>query len=153
MKQIHLECKPDEVLVRALGFPRKVVNHHNDKGRVCNKLEKEQGAIGMIDEDPASPQPTYLKQLIEVENRHGIRLLKDDNRSHHVIVIRPRLEEWILTACARQQVDIKLFGLPDKPERLHQLVTSRLKQFNELIDHLHAVNCEPILRIQRLLNS
>lgn len=153
MKQIHLECEPDEVLVKALGFPRKKVNHHNDKGRVCNKLEKETEVIGMIDEDPDSPQPTYLKQLTEVETKHSIRLLNDVKRGHKLIVIQPRLEEWILAVAAKQRVDVKLFGLPDKPERLHQLVTSRLTQFKDLIEHLYTLKSEPILHLQRLLNS
>ena len=126
MKQIYLERKPDEVLVKALGFLRKVVNHHNDRGRVCDKSEKEIEAIGLIDEDPGSSHPTYLKSLIAVETKHDVRLLKDANRGHILIVIQPRPEEWILTLAAKQQVDVKQFGLPDKPERLHQLVTSRL---------------------------
>ena len=107
----------------------------------------------MIDEDPASPQPTYLKQLTEVETKHNIRLVNDPKRGHFLLIIQPRPEEWILGVATKQQVDVKQFGLPDKPERLHRLVTSRLTQFKDLIEHLHMLNSEPILHLQRLLNS
>lgn len=153
MKQVHLECKPDETLIRALGASRKVVNHHNDKGRVCNILEKRQSEIGMVDEDPDSSQPTYLKKLTEVEVRYKIRLLTDPQRGHAVIVLCPRLEEWILDVAGRQKVDVTTFGLPDKPEQLHKLITSRLDQFRKLVEHLLAQETEPILYLQRLLNS
>ena len=107
----------------------------------------------MIDEDPGSSHPTYLKSLIAVEIKHDVRLLKDANRGHILIVIQPRPEEWILTLAAKQQVDVKQFGLPDKPERLHQLVTSRLDQFKRLIDHLLEQESEPIMYLKRLSNS
>jgi hypothetical protein len=155
MKQIHLECKPDEVLVKALGFPRKAIKHHNDKGRVCNTLEKHLNEVGMIDEDPRAPQPTYLASLLAVtsESKHNLRVLTDAARGHKVIIICPRLEEWIIQVAVGQQVDMDQFGLPNKASTLHKLITSRLDQFNRLVSHLLDQQAEPILHLQRLLNS
>ena len=155
MKQIHLECKPDEVLVKALGFSRKAVRHHNDKGRVCNTLQKHLNEVGMIDEDPMAPQPTYLASLLVVagESKHNLRVLTDTARGHKVIIVCPRLEEWIIQVAVGQQVDMGQFGLPSKASTLHKLITSRLGQFSNLVSHLLDQQAEPILHLQRLLNS
>lgn len=155
MKQIHLGCKPDEVLVKALDFPRKAVRHHNDKGRVCNTLQKHLNEVGMIDEDPMAPQTTYLASLLVVadESKCNLRVLTDVPRGHKVIIICPRLEEWIIQVSVGKQVDMGHFGLTSKASTLHKLITSRLDQFNNLVSHLLDQQAEPILHLQRLLNS
>ena len=155
MRPIHLECKPDEMLVRTLGVPVRLVNHHNDKGRVCNALGKHSVITGMIDEDPASPQPSYLKILLAVdeESKHGLRVLQDQQRNNQIIVICPRLEEWVINVSVQHGLKLSDFGLPDKANRLHDLMTSRLLAFKKLIEHLLQTNCEPILHLQRLLTS
>ena len=155
MRPIHLECKPDEMLVKTLGVPVRLVNHHNDKGRVCNALGKHPLVTGMIDEDPASSQPTYLKRLIAIDelSKHGLRVLRDEQQQNQIILICPRLEEWIIDVSLRHGTRVGDFGLPDKANRLHDLMTARLPAFKKLIEHLVQTNCEPILHLQRLLNS
>ena len=93
MSILHLEGKPDMVLALCLGFSRKQVRSHGPKGEVCNYLEKTRSMIGLIDEDPTSAQPDYLKRL------------------------------------------------------------GQLDQFEKLIRHAIQINCEPILHLQRILNS
>ncbi len=93
MELLHLECLPDETIVKCLGIPKKSIKHHNDKGRVCNFLMKNSSSplIGLIDEDPGSAQPKYLSALVLEKEKHHIRVLHDKAHNHKIIIICPRL--------------------------------------------------------------
>jgi hypothetical protein len=93
---LHLECKADETLARKLGRTRKECIHHNDKGRVCNALERGTSSVGMIDEDPGSAQPPYLATLVPSARAHELVVLEDSKRHHRVVIVQPRLEEWLI---------------------------------------------------------
>ena len=93
---VLVECKPDEALVRQLGRARRDCVHHDDKGRVCNRLARTEGLVAMIDEDPDSAQPKYLNGLETVSDSDGIRVMRDSVLNHRVIVLKPRLEEWMI---------------------------------------------------------
>ena len=155
MKEVHLECLPDETLVKILGIPKKLVKHHNDKGRVCKSLKKNINIIGIVDEDPGAPQPSYISELILVEpdSKHGLRVLTDLKRNNFLIIVCPRLEDWIINVTNRQQVKLQQFSLPNKSTELHRIINTRLESFKKLIEHLHEVNCESILHLKRLLND
>lgn len=60
---IYVECKPDTTLLSVLGVPRKEIFHAGGKGNVCVRLSKITDSKGLVDEDPESPQPGYLKKL------------------------------------------------------------------------------------------
>lgn len=93
---VFVECNPDEILAVSLGVRKKILTHSNDKGRVCNSLEKKVDSVGMIDEDPESSQPTYISKLKFVEEHFKVKVLYDKKSNNKLIIIRPRLEEWIL---------------------------------------------------------
>ncbi|MCK5136501.1 MAG: ATP-binding protein [Bacteroidales bacterium] len=52
MKVVHVECRPDEVLVTKLGFNRKMIKHHQGKSRVFHSLKLTKDQLAMVDEDP-----------------------------------------------------------------------------------------------------
>lgn len=155
MKTVHLECMPDECLVKTLGFPNRYVEHHNDKGRVCIHLEHNKNELGMVDEDPDSAQPSYLKTLaIKGVEKHHIRVLYDSKRKNTLVVICPRLEEWILYVCRSNGVDITHYKLKDKPTQLHREITQKLPEFKNLLTHLSEEKKAPqLLYLQDLLKS
>lgn len=153
MSKLHLECKPDEALAFCLGFTRKQVKHHGAKGNVCNYLEDSEQMTAMMDEDPNSFQPGYLGELIEIEMKHRLRHLIDNRRQHNVVLVCPKLEDWIIDVAKKSQVSPKQFGLPDSPNDLHRVINSRLEQFKRLIDHLLDIEAEPILHLKRLLTT
>lgn len=93
---VFVECNPDEILAVSLGVRKKILTHSNDKGRVCNSLEKKVDSVGMMDEDPESSQPTYISKLKFVEEHFKVKVLYDKKSNNKLIIIRPRLEEWIL---------------------------------------------------------
>jgi len=86
---LYLECIPDEALAMCLGVPRKVITHQNDKGKVCNRLEKSSNTLGMIDEDPQSAQPGYLRKLTVKESKHRLKVLEERMHHNRVIIVCP----------------------------------------------------------------
>ena len=63
MKQLHVECKPDELFVSKLGFNRKSIIHHQGKSRVFNYLRKSKNQLAIVDEDPGSVKSSYERNL------------------------------------------------------------------------------------------
>jgi len=133
---IYVECKPDEVLVKALGIPRRGVIHEHCKGNICNRLLKSRDSKGLVDDDPRSGQPSYVRNLKVESQGQNIKLLLDEQRSNHLIVLCPTLEEFVLKASEEAGVDVKAFGLPDTLEELHKVINIRLEKFNELIPEI-----------------
>ena len=128
--RIYVECKPDEVLVRALGIPRREIKHWRDKGRLYKHLQDEPGLIGLIDEDPFSAQPAGLgRERPEERPEYGLKVIAGNSR---LIILCPRLEEWILQAAKEAALDPTRFGLPDQGQSLHDVINLRLKNFENL---------------------
>ena len=135
---IYTECKPDSVLVKTLGIPKKEIIHLGGKAEVCKQLEKRENWKGLIDEDPFSIQPSYLKRLkmrVNLSN-YGFKVLYDNCNNNDLIVLCPRLEEWVLKATKEAQIDIKRYNLPDDGEHLHKEININIDKFEKLIKDL-----------------
>ena len=150
---VLVECKPDEALVRHLGRARRDCVHHDDKGRVCNRLARTEGLVAMIDEDPGSAQPKYLTGLETTSDTDGIRVLRDAARNHRVIVLQPRLEEWVIATARADGVLVSDFGLSERGNELHREINSRLPAFAKLIDALSAAKSKRLARLRELLGA
>jgi hypothetical protein len=148
-----LECKPDEELARRLGRARRDCRHLNDKGRVCNWLKRADGLIAMVDEDPGAAQPPYLLRLQQVSDEGGIRELRDAERNHRIIIVCPRLEEWIIATARAAELPMEDFGLSDRGNELHREINSRLPAFSRLIDALAAAGSPRLARLRHLLGG
>lgn len=155
MSILHLEGKTDMVLALCLGFSRKQVTTHGPKGEVCNYLEKTRSMIGLIDEDPTSAQPDYLKRLgvRKSESKFSLQVLVDEKLNHKIIVVCPKLEDWVIAMEKHCNIRLIDFRLPNDPKELHKKINGQLDQFEKLIRHAIQINCEPILHLQRLLTS
>ena len=122
---IYVECYPDKALVSSFGIPKRKIKHAYAKGNVCNRLEKSKSSKGLVDEDPLSAQPTYIKKLKLLSDEHEIKLLYDEKKQNHLIVLCPRLEEWILKAAKEAKVDVGNYGLPDDADELHKIISAK----------------------------
>lgn len=137
---IYLECRPDYALVRALTHipKRDIIHDFKGKFEVCKRLEKSEGSKGLIDEDPSSFQPRYirsLKQETDLSN-HDINIRRDSTNGNLLIILRPRLEEWILGAALEAGRDVRTFGLPNNGKQLHQIINVSLDKFENLLEEL-----------------
>lgn len=77
-----------------------------------------------------------IKENINV----GISVLKAGNDSR-LVVLYPRLEQWILEAAKEARVDIKKFGLPNDEITLHEIININLEKYKELLKVLQKRNC------------
>jgi len=154
-RRILVECKPDEVLIRALEIPGMRIFHHSGKGNICRRLQRLQNAIAIMDEDPHSLQPHYLRGPSSVSSQvageagaFNIRVLWDDERGHLILILCPRLE-----VARRNQIDVQQFGLPDQEADLHRVITNRLRNFKQLVDRLKEIKSPELQFLQQQLKG
>lgn len=135
---IYVECKPDFILVKSLlKISKREIIHAGNKPEVCKRLEKRENCIGLVDEDPASPQPSYVKKInAEILSEHGLKIL-NDKRGNHLVVLCPRLEEWLLEASKRANVQIRNYDLPNDARKLHEIININFDKLQRLIDDLN----------------
>ncbi len=120
--RVLVECYPVEVLLRTLGVPKKQLRHEARKGEVFNRLRDTPGAVGVVDEDPASIQPRDLSNYDETGAAEGLRLLaRRGSKGQRLIILCPRLEEWLLQRAGVCGVDPARYYLPSSPNELHDI--------------------------------
>ena len=151
MKKIVVECNPDELLARALGLGRKEIAHQNSKGEVCHYLKNNDVRIAVIDEDPGSGQPNYLKTFIMAEEKFGIKKIVQNNTQKIILIIKPRLEEWILSQCEKSNIDPGKFFLPNNAKQLKDVINLRLNHFDNLLKELANKESEGLKYLQAVI--
>jgi hypothetical protein len=120
--KIAVECYPDEAVLCALGVPRKQLLHEARKGEVFNWLKKTPGGLGIGDEDPDSAQPRDLISYQQVQAAEGLLLLARQGRSsQRLVVVRPRLEDWLIQRAKVCGVDPRQYQLPGSAKELHHI--------------------------------
>lgn len=117
-----------------MGFSIKKIIHANNKGNVCKKLQKNKNAIGVVDEDPESAQPSYIGKLQLYNHEYDIKHFREKKSGNVLIVLCPRLEDWILKASKEAGIQVEDFGLPAHANELHKVINSRLDYFTKLLD-------------------
>jgi len=136
---VYVECKADFTLVESITeIPKKEIIHEGGKSEVCKKLEKKKNCKGLVDEDPWSVQPPYVKKLGMKEDlsSYDLKILHDNSNKNALIVLCPRLEEWELKAAKEVNVDMKQYDLPKEPSKLHAIININLDKFERLIESL-----------------
>jgi hypothetical protein len=151
MKQVHVECLPDELLVSKLGFQRKQVTHHQGKSRVFHSLGKKTNQFAMVDEDPGSAKTSYEKALRFIEEFEGIKYYTDQS-GNKIFILKGKLEDWIISVCKQHKIKLTAFGLPEKPDDLHDVINQRLSNFSRLIDDLIEKDIPAILKLKTWFN-
>lgn len=134
---IYAECKTEEALALLFHTPRDVI-HVGGKTRVLKRLERQEHSKGLIDEDPTRPQPPTLSRYIKEKEcgEEGIGILYDRRKENRLIILCPRLEEWILKAVKDSELDLDDYGLPSDPNHLHEIVHINLQKFVMLVKEL-----------------
>ncbi len=132
---IHVECLPDETLMKCLGFGKKEIMHHYGKSRVLTALSKKENQIAVVDEDPGQAQHPYFRNFKFKQAQKGLTEYLD-NKNNKLIELKIKLEDWIITDCRNTSIELKKFGLPDKPNDLHDVINNRIQAFQDLIEAL-----------------
>ena len=127
--RILVECYADEKLLRTLGVPKRQLSHERCKGEVVKRVHKLGCAIGLIDEDPSSAQPRDLDNYKEVQAAEGLRLLtRRDDTNKRLVVICPRLEDWLIQRAKSLGIKPEEYDLPSNPDHLHSIPRYEKKQ-------------------------
>ncbi len=148
MKNIHVECKPDELLVSKLGFGKKHITHHQGKSRVMSYLQQNENLLALVDEDPLSVAVTSYERSLKFDTEvEGVKRFTD-NSGNVVCVLKIKLEDWIIDVCKRHRVDIKQFGLPEKQQLIRRIKSSEL-ELNDLVYKLYSIADDDKLIIER----
>jgi len=135
------ECDPDVILVSFLAsIPRRRVMHASGKHQVLKKLTlKLRDSTGMIDQDPLSIQPRkFLQKFTEIEHseRDKLKILHYTQRNNRLIILCPRLEEWIIEAAREAHIPLHRYNLPNNPRQLHKIINFRINRFQQLVEDL-----------------
>ncbi len=152
---IYVECKPDFTLVKSLTkIPKKEIIHEmKGKSEVCKKLERQRNCKGLVDEDPLSTQPSYIKK-VKLENelfQYELKVFRDESNENRLIVLCPRLEEWILKAAQEADLNVERYHLPNIPGKLHRVINLDLSKFERLLKDLK--DSERLKTLRKLLES
>jgi hypothetical protein len=155
---LFVECKPDYSLATILSS--KKVQHAGNKSGVIKKLVRSSGvpnfenSTGMVDEDPLSSQNPDLNQFTELKssNKAKIKVLYYRWLNNGLIVLCPRLEEWIIAAAREAQIRLKDYDLPDSPAALHEVINLRTDRFEDLVESLRDRSAR-VIELQRLLRQ
>ena len=144
------ECYPDVAVLVALGVARGQLRHERCKGEIVNRLKKLPDAVGVVDEDPASAQPRDLTgSYHEVEAAEGLRLLvRQGKGGQRLIVLCPRLEDWLLQRARSSGIKPEDYRLPRDPDRLHSIPRyERRDGFQRFLAEL--INCDKGMSLLR----
>jgi hypothetical protein len=135
-----VECKPDAVLVISLtSASKKDIIHAGNKSELLKRLiERQTNSKGIIDEDPWSVQPPHLQKFEETQDLTGykFKILRHATKNNTLIVLCPRLEEWILEAAKEVNMDIRTYNLPNDAAKLHEQINIRIDRFQKLVQDL-----------------
>jgi hypothetical protein len=150
MKHVHIECLPDEYLVRKLGFTRKYITHHQGKSRVFHALSKNSNQLAMVDEDPGSVKTSYEKSLQLKEEDEGIKYFADAS-GNIILFLNGKLEDWVVNICRIEKIKLQKFGLAKKPDELHDQINQKLPNFDRVLTELLKRNNPSILKLKAWL--
>lgn len=136
--KIFVECYSDKKLVEVLGVKRTSVNHSRSKGEVVKSVLKTPDSIGIIDEDPNSSQPSMLNDFIPNASFTNMNLTVHKNqRDRKIIIIKPRLEEWLYSVARKNNIFPEDYDLPNDGKELHKMPHyEKDRKFQEFLDSL-----------------
>ncbi len=133
----YVECEADRTLLESLGVPRRSIQHRKvtGKGEVVKNLESCRGAVMITDEDPMSARPQGLRSLpMEELPEYHLKIVRSGQNV--MVILCPRLEEWLLWLAERSGVRPNKFGLPEDPDELHKVINKRQDSLKKLLASL-----------------
>jgi hypothetical protein len=135
-----VECKSDEALVTSLAsVSRRRVDHVYGRSRVLRKLVRNyENSVEVVDEDPDRAHSHDIQRFREIDylERDRLRILHHNQRNNRLLVLCPRLEEWIIEASREANIDLRRYNLPNDPDELHEIINIRIERFQRLLKEL-----------------
>ena len=125
------------------------------KGGVCNRLMKNRDLVAMVDEDPEATQPTYMKRLSLGSERAelGLKLYLDSSRNNRIVVLCPKLEDWLIRAAGDSDLSMSAYGLPNRANPLQSVINLDERKIQRLLADLDESRSPRLLALRRLLTA
>ena len=82
----------------------------------------------------------------------GLKVYQDSPRNNQLIVLCPKLEDWVLRAADEVRLNMSNYGLPNTANRLHRVINIDLRKFERLMADLNAATSNRLKTLQELLN-
>jgi ribosome assembly protein YihI (activator of Der GTPase) len=140
-----VECNNDKTLVMLLAKVKPDQIHHaGNKSNVLKQLDKCDkwgDCLGLIDEDPESPQPPKLREIRLEPAGYDIKVGK--YKGNVVVVLCPELEEWVAKAVKNTDIRKGINAKDLEDERKFETVIRELISSNP--------EPEPIRRLRNIL--
>ena len=136
---IFIECNPDLALVQMTkNISRKEIIHElKGKFEICRRLQETANTMALLDEDPFQTQPIYLgKMRVISENIDCTKVLYDKNNNNFVVLLLPRLEEWIIRAAKLARINMNDYNLSNQAGELHREINYKIENFKKLVINL-----------------
>jgi hypothetical protein len=155
---IAVECNADEKLVKLLLSEEVKTLHQGGRGNILNYLRKKStmSGIGLIDEDPGSAHTRdFVSAYEEVESVGNVkRFSRKENNNITVVMLSPRLEEWIISRAKDSGIKMSDYSLPDDGIKLHDRYHyEKEPNFTSLINKLIEVKDKEILTVKKWLSG
>ena len=121
--KVLIECNADYIVLRNIGVQKKQLFHFAGKDKLINRLRNLPGAFGVVDEDPASIQHPDLKASYrQTDSAEGLHLLaRQGSGGQRLVMICPKLEDWLIERAKSSGIRPKDYGLPSDPDKLHSI--------------------------------
>jgi len=116
---VYVEGHADRTLLELLGIGNDVCVA-GGKGKVIRRVAKEPAAVGLVDDDPSAAIPRAMEQFQCLDSFGQIVRLQHPGTGGYLIVICPRLEEWLYARAEASGLDPTQYGLPSDPRGLHR---------------------------------
>jgi hypothetical protein len=76
----------------------------------------------MVDEDPGKVQPKDMGNYRQTDSAEGLHLLIRQGRGgQRLVVICPKLEDWLIARAKSSGIQLEDYGLPSDPDCLHSI--------------------------------
>ncbi len=159
MWRILVECKPDYILLKQLGFSRYVI-HISGKSKLLKMFVRKfkDNTIGVVDEDPGKPLPrAFIQELSSkyrlVIDECSIKVYRHIQYRKYIIELNEYLEDWLIKACRASKINPRTLGLPDNPIELHRIINIRLSKYIALLHKLKETNNTYIETLKKIIES
>ncbi len=94
----------------------------------------------------------YMTSLVEQTAEHEIRVLYDSQRKNRLVVICPRLEDWLVQSAKSSGLKMTDFGFEsDTGRHLHREINDRLGNVKRLVEALLSARSPRMLRLQTMI--
>jgi len=107
----------------------------------------------MVDQDFGENEPPTLRKFVEVSTNHDLQLKVHKAQNNHLVVVCPKLEDWLIKTAKMANVKMEQFNLSENPRDLHADINNRLPNVERLVNELIESKSPRMLHLKSLLTS